>query len=134
MCKRNGTYGITHFTRMWVLFMKQRLKFAISLLNGKRTNYSFGGLFCHTRQLSGSPRSRTAGALCAAPSITSVCLLPAETRPRPRALCTPSPAETGGKFLLSEAAQPWWFIPRVPMAGLKDDRNASSGARVKVRC
>lgn len=92
MRQRNGTYGITHFTPMWFLFIKQRVKFtisSISLLNGKRTNYSFSGLFCHTRQLSESPRSGTAGALCVAPSITLLCRLPAETRPRPRAPCTP---------------------------------------------
>lgn len=42
MCERNGSYGMPHFTLMRLIFIKQRIKLAVSLLNWKRTNYLFG--------------------------------------------------------------------------------------------
>lgn len=52
MCKRNGTYGIPRFTFTRFLLIKQCITFAVSLLNWKRTNCLFGGLFYHTQQFS----------------------------------------------------------------------------------
>lgn len=131
---------------MWFLFIKQRVKFtisSISLLNGKRTNYSFSGLFCHTRQLSESPRSGTAGALCAAPSITSLCRLPAETRPWPRAPCTPHLQEWEASCCFLKNLSRGDLYPQCQWQGWREMEGGqrsllrgalSLGSRVEERC
>lgn len=60
MCKRNGTYGIPHFTLTRVLFIKQCIKFAVSLLNWKRTDDPFGARPAAVGGLEPSPRHRPA--------------------------------------------------------------------------
>lgn len=58
MCERNGSYGMPHFTLMRFIFIKQRIKLAVSLLNWKRTYYLFGARAAVVVGWEPSPRHR----------------------------------------------------------------------------
>lgn len=123
MCKRNGTYGISHFTLMRFLFVKKCIKFAVSLLNWKRTNYLFSDLFYHTQQLSVSfepPRSETAGTHPVAITIhhPGTAAIPSRNQGFTAGSGPPPPAKPGPKLTQQ------WVLSRVSMAGSRAGRTA----------